>query len=166
MIDDVTTTVIAPQNDGSFPPHISGTADADTALGILHGQRPPVLSWGWSNTKNASRLLKMGGGGVSSARNIQNASTVERELSQQSTCILLLKSYERVIRRSCLSARSSVRILHLRNYRLGYWLDGPGSIPGKGRKFFLCHRLQTDSGAHPEPSQSLIQCVPGALSPG
>jgi hypothetical protein len=28
------------------------------------------------------------------------------------------------------------------------WTTG-GSIPGKGKNFSLCHRSQTDSGAHP-----------------
>jgi hypothetical protein len=32
----------------------------------------------------------------------------------------------------------------------GYWPDGRGSIPSKGKKFFLLDRFQTGSGAHPE----------------
>jgi len=31
----------------------------------------------------------------------------------------------------------------------GYWLDDRGSLPGRGRDFSPCHRVQTDSGAHP-----------------
>jgi hypothetical protein len=32
--------------------------------------------------------------------------------------------------------------------RLRYRLDNRGSIPGRGRDSFLCHRVQADSGSH------------------
>jgi hypothetical protein len=31
----------------------------------------------------------------------------------------------------------------------GYWLDGRGSIPGKGKIFSLFHSVQTGKGAQP-----------------
>jgi hypothetical protein len=31
----------------------------------------------------------------------------------------------------------------------GYWLDGRGLIPGRGKMFFLLHSVQTGSGAYP-----------------
>jgi hypothetical protein len=34
-------------------------------------------------------------------------------------------------------------------YRLSYGLDSRGSIPGRGKRFFLLHSVQTGSGAHP-----------------
>jgi hypothetical protein len=32
---------------------------------------------------------------------------------------------------------------------MGYGLDGQGSIPSKGKDFFLLHSVQTGSEAHP-----------------
>jgi hypothetical protein len=43
----------------------------------------------------------------------------------------------------------------------GYWLDGPGSIPGSARFFSSPERLDRLG-----PTQPRIRWVPGALSPG
>jgi hypothetical protein len=32
---------------------------------------------------------------------------------------------------------------------MGYGLDGRGSIPGRGKIFFLLHSVQTESETHP-----------------
>jgi hypothetical protein len=33
----------------------------------------------------------------------------------------------------------------------GYRLDGRGSIPGRGKRFSVFHRVQNGSGVHPAP---------------
>jgi hypothetical protein len=32
---------------------------------------------------------------------------------------------------------------------MGYWLDGRGSVPGRGTRFFHLHSVGAGSGAHP-----------------
>jgi hypothetical protein len=44
-----------------------------------------------------------------------------------------------------------------------YGMDGRGSIPDKGKKFYVLHSVQSGSGAHPF---SIEMCTRGALSPG
>jgi hypothetical protein len=43
---------------------------------------------------------------------------------------------------------------------IGYELDGWGSIPDRGKRYFLLHSVQTGSGAHPASYTTHLHLMP------
>jgi hypothetical protein len=68
-----------------------------------------------------------------------------RELNLEGSCLGSLRYPKEHIATWIMSDASSVGIA------TGYWLDGRGSILGRGKKCFPLHNVQTGSGAHRAP---------------